>query len=111
MITENNTWNFGEKFSLTVDDTSLTKMLCKHQKEIGVGTAIDRPVKRVATPICAFADERCSRSFAPIALRLDAYPKHPTYAGGNCHCGCPPKQYTGGCGQFRCSAHMGAKRA
>lgn len=47
MIAENNTWIFGEQFSLTVDDKSLTEVLRKHQKEIGVDTAIDRPVKRV----------------------------------------------------------------
>lgn len=47
MVAENNTWIFGEQFSLTVDDKSLTEVLRKHQKEIGVDTAIDRPVKRV----------------------------------------------------------------
>lgn len=47
MIAENNTWIFGEQFSLTVDDESLTEVLRRHQKEIGAETAIDRPVKRV----------------------------------------------------------------
>lgn len=47
IIAENNTWLFGEEFSLTVDDKSLTEVLRKHQKAIGSETVIDRPVKRV----------------------------------------------------------------
>ena len=47
MIAENNTWLFGEEFSLTVDDKSLTEVLRKHQEAIGTDTIIDRPVKRV----------------------------------------------------------------
>ncbi len=47
MIAENNTWIFGEQFNLTVDDKSLTEVLRKHQKEIGLDKVIDRPVKRV----------------------------------------------------------------
>lgn len=47
IIAENNTWIFGEEFSLTVDDKSLTEVLRQHQKEIGAETVIDRPVKRI----------------------------------------------------------------
>jgi Histidine kinase-, DNA gyrase B-, and HSP90-like ATPase len=47
MIAENNTWIFGEEFNLTVDDSSLTEVLRKHQKIIGVNTVIDSPVKRI----------------------------------------------------------------
>ncbi|QFT82026.1 DNA mismatch repair protein [Roseovarius sp. THAF27] len=47
MIAENNTWLFGEEFSLTVDDKSLTEVLRKHQKEIGSDTVIDKPVRRI----------------------------------------------------------------
>ena len=41
-----NTWAFGEEFSLTVDDQSLTEVLRKHRKLIGEETVIDTPVKR-----------------------------------------------------------------
>lgn len=48
MIAENNTWLFGEEFSLTVDDKSLTEVLRQHQKAIGSNTVIDDgPVKRI----------------------------------------------------------------
>ena len=46
MIADNNTWIFGEEFNLTVDDQSLTAVLVKHQKLIGMETVIDKPVKR-----------------------------------------------------------------
>ena len=48
MLAENNTWIFGEEFSLTVDDKGLTEVLRKHQKLIGDDTIIDDPVKRVS---------------------------------------------------------------
>ena len=47
ILADNNTWLFGEEFSLTVDDQSLTEVLRKHRKLIGEDTAIDRPVTRV----------------------------------------------------------------
>ncbi|WP_428699496.1 ATP-binding protein [Stappia sp.] len=47
MIAENNTWLFGEEFSLTVDDKSLSEVLRKHQEVIGLDTVIDRPVKTI----------------------------------------------------------------
>jgi hypothetical protein len=46
-ILADNTWVFGEEFSLTVDDQSLTEVLRKHQKLIGKETVIDAPVKRI----------------------------------------------------------------
>jgi hypothetical protein len=42
-----NSWVFGEEFSLTVDDQSLSEVLRKHRKLIGQDTAIDAPVKRI----------------------------------------------------------------
>jgi len=47
MIADNNTWIFGEEFSLTVDDQSLTEVLRKHRKLIGDDLVIDKPVTRV----------------------------------------------------------------
>ncbi|MEL7014963.1 MAG: ATP-binding protein [Pseudomonadota bacterium] len=47
ILADNNTWLFGEEFSLTVDDQSLTEVLRKHLKLIGEDTAIDRPVTRI----------------------------------------------------------------
>lgn len=46
-ILAENTWVFGEEFSLTVDDQSLTEVLRKHRKIIGQDTVIDGPVKRI----------------------------------------------------------------
>jgi hypothetical protein len=46
MLAEN-TWVFGEHYSLTVDDQSLTEVLRKHRKLIGDDTFIDAPVKRI----------------------------------------------------------------
>lgn len=47
ILADNNTWLFGEEFSLTVDDQSLTELLRKHRKLIGDDTVIDRPVTRI----------------------------------------------------------------
>ncbi|MEO0852446.1 MAG: ATP-binding protein [Cyanobacteria bacterium J06648_11] len=47
ILADNNTWLFGEEFSLTVDDQSLTEVLRKHLKLIAEDTAIDRPVTRI----------------------------------------------------------------
>lgn len=47
ILADNNTWIFGEEFSLTVDDQSLTEVLRKHRKLIGDEVVIDRPVTRV----------------------------------------------------------------
>jgi hypothetical protein len=46
-ILADNTWVFGEEFSLTVDDQSLTEVLRKHRKLIGEDVVIDSPVKRI----------------------------------------------------------------
>ena len=46
-ILADNTWVFGEEFSLTVDDQSLTEVLRKHRKLVGQDTVIDGPVKRI----------------------------------------------------------------
>ncbi|NJO35235.1 MAG: DNA mismatch repair protein [Rhodospirillales bacterium] len=47
ILADNNTWLFGEEFSLTVDDQSLTEVLRKHRKAIGDDTVIDTPVTRI----------------------------------------------------------------
>ncbi|KQT59823.1 MULTISPECIES: ATP-binding protein [unclassified Aureimonas] len=47
IIADNNTWIFGEEFSLTVDDQSLTEVLKKHRKLLDDDIAIDAPVKRI----------------------------------------------------------------
>jgi hypothetical protein len=46
-IVADNTWVFGEEFSLTVDDQSLSEVLRKHRKIIGQETVIDAPAKRI----------------------------------------------------------------
>ncbi|MGY3621008.1 ATP-binding protein [Bradyrhizobium sp. USDA 10063] len=47
ILAESNTWVFGEHFSLTVDDQSLTEVLRKHRQLIGDNIVIDAPVKRI----------------------------------------------------------------
>lgn len=47
ILADNNTWLFGEEFSLTVSDQSLTEVLRKHRRLIGEETIIDKPVTRV----------------------------------------------------------------
>lgn len=47
-IVAQNTWLFGEQFSLSVDDQSLTEVLRKHKKLLGEGIVIDAPVKHVS---------------------------------------------------------------
>lgn len=47
-IVAQNTWLFGEEFSLSVDDQSLTEVLRKHKKLLGEDTVIDAPVKHVS---------------------------------------------------------------
>jgi histidine kinase/DNA gyrase B/HSP90-like ATPase len=47
ILADSNTWVFGEQFSLTVDDQSLTEVLRKHRKLIGDDIAIDTAVKRI----------------------------------------------------------------
>jgi hypothetical protein len=42
-----NTWIFGEEFSLSVDDKSLTEVLKKHLASLGVSGVVDEPVKRI----------------------------------------------------------------
>ena len=46
-ILATNTWVFGDAFSLSVNDQSLTEVLKKHRKLIGDDTVIDAPVKRL----------------------------------------------------------------
>tara|TARA_R110001583_G_scaffold195405_1_gene372881 strand:- start:1827 stop:3800 length:1974 start_codon:yes stop_codon:yes gene_type:complete len=46
-ILEENTWIFGEQFSLSISDKSLTKVLQKHLKSKGIDIAPDSPVKRL----------------------------------------------------------------
>ena len=43
-IVAQNTWIFGQEFSLSVDDQSLTEVLRKHQGILGGNTYIDEPV-------------------------------------------------------------------
>ncbi|WP_186511047.1 ATP-binding protein [Caenimonas sedimenti] len=47
-ILAQNTWLFGEEFSLSVDDQSLTEVLRKHKKLLGDDIVIDAPVKHVS---------------------------------------------------------------
>jgi hypothetical protein len=41
-----NTWIFGEEFSLSVDDQSLTEVLRKHLSAAAIPAVVDEPVKR-----------------------------------------------------------------
>ena len=47
-IIAQNCWLFGEEYSLSVDDKSLTEVLRKHRKLLGDDTVIDEPVKHVS---------------------------------------------------------------
>ncbi len=47
-IIAQNTWLFGEQFSLSVDDQSLTEVLRKHKKSLDEDIVIDTPVKHVS---------------------------------------------------------------
>ena len=47
-IIAQNCWLFGEEYSLSVDDRSLTELLRKHRKLIGDDTAIEEPVRHVS---------------------------------------------------------------
>jgi hypothetical protein len=47
-IIAQNTWLFGEQFSLSVDDQSLTEVLRKHKKHLDEDIVIDAPVKHVS---------------------------------------------------------------
>ncbi|WP_417659600.1 ATP-binding protein [Pseudidiomarina sp.] len=46
-LLEENTWVFGEQFSLSVSDKSLTKVLSKHLESKGIAILPDEPVKRL----------------------------------------------------------------
>lgn len=46
-ILAENTWVFGDSFSLSVDDQSLTEVLRKHAEKTSKEVTIDSPVKRV----------------------------------------------------------------
>jgi hypothetical protein len=46
-ILAENTWIFGDAFSLSVDDQSLTEVLRKHAQHSNISAIIDSPVKRV----------------------------------------------------------------
>lgn len=46
-IIADNPWIFGEEFSISVDDRSLTEVLRKHRAILGDHTKIDEPVKHV----------------------------------------------------------------
>lgn len=45
---EDNIWIFGEEYTLSVSDRSLTTVLRKHQDLLGETTIIDRPVKPIS---------------------------------------------------------------
>jgi hypothetical protein len=47
-IVADNPWLFGEEFSLSVDDQSLTEVLRKHKKALGENIVISEPVKHVS---------------------------------------------------------------
>lgn len=46
-ILAKNTWIFGDAFTLTVDDKSLTEVLIQHKEYLNEEIAIDKPVKRL----------------------------------------------------------------
>lgn len=46
-IIAQNTWLFGEEFSLSVNDQSLTAALVEHKKELKTDVVIDEPVKHI----------------------------------------------------------------
>lgn len=46
-ILAENTWIFGQEFSVSVNDRSLTEVLRKHQEKIGVKKLIDEPALRI----------------------------------------------------------------
>jgi hypothetical protein len=46
-IIADNAWLFGEQYSLSVDDQSLTQVLRKHRQLLGDSTVISEPVKHV----------------------------------------------------------------
>jgi hypothetical protein len=46
-LLSDNTWIFGEEFSLSVDDQALTEVLVKHLAAKGISAIVDEPVKRV----------------------------------------------------------------
>ncbi len=46
-IIAQNCWLFGEEFSLSVDDQSLTTALIEHKKALGTEVVIDEPVKHI----------------------------------------------------------------
>lgn len=46
-IISQNTWVFGNEFTLSVNDQSLTEVLVKHSSHLESNIVIDRPVKRV----------------------------------------------------------------
>ena len=47
-IIAQNCWLFGEEYSLSVDDRSLSEVLRKHRKLIGEDAVIDEPVKHIS---------------------------------------------------------------
>lgn len=47
-IIAENCWLFGEEFSLSVDDRSLTEVLRAHRKVLGEDVVIDAPVKHIS---------------------------------------------------------------
>ncbi len=47
-IVAQNCWLFGEEYSLSVSDQSLTEVLRKHKKILGEDVAIDEPVKHIS---------------------------------------------------------------
>jgi len=46
-ILAKNTWIFGDAFTLSVDDRSLTEVLRKHMQHLGKNIVINEPVKRL----------------------------------------------------------------
>ncbi|MEM1112905.1 MAG: ATP-binding protein [Pseudomonadota bacterium] len=46
-ILAKNTWIFGDEFTLSVDDQSLTEVLRKHVEHLDEDISIDEPVKRI----------------------------------------------------------------
>ena len=60
-ILAENTWLFGDSFSMSVDDQSLTEVLRKHAEKSKIGSVINSPVKRIDNRI-GIVDLMLSRS-------------------------------------------------
>lgn len=70
-IIAQNTWLFGEEYSLSVDDKSLTEVLRQHKKHLNEDIVIDEPVKHISKErgIVDLMLSRSTRSFKANSTR------------------------------------------